>query len=149
MRLLQLSSFAILVSQVAGSKWLDGEQYTNKCGGTTWDVQVSDGSPSAADCSAIVKYMRQRTGGYFLNGLKDDIWNTLKSEGGCGFGLKPKSRGSFYMGGDDVADLIQDSIAQFEKDGKVGVTGVTQCGDETVQWAIYGVPPSPISDVDV
>ncbi|KAK6082233.1 hypothetical protein SCUP234_03760 [Seiridium cupressi] len=139
MRSLSILGLGFLASMATADErgtWLKGDQYANKCGGTTWNQKTSASSPLARDCSAIVDDLAgEETGGVMLSGLRG--LSTVRREGTCHFGVEPHDVGGFYMGRDDMADLIRDAISMWTKDGKVGGGGVTKCGDMEVKWSIY------------
>ncbi|KAH6644936.1 hypothetical protein BKA67DRAFT_541932 [Truncatella angustata] len=140
MLVLQFAAIGLLTSGAkagqARGTWLSGSQYTNKCGDTTWDMGTSATSPLASDCDALVKWMEGGTGGVMLSGLKTDGPNLVHREGSCSFMVTPESAGPFYVGRDDMADLVRDSVARWARDGRVGGGGATRCGDMSITWSV-------------
>ena len=71
----------------------------------------------------------------------------LAQYGTCAFGVDAHggiaSKGAFYVGNEDVRDVIVDSIARFQWDDngeeKVGTRGVMRCQPNgiSVEWGIY------------
>lgn len=115
----------------------------NHCGDSTFENRVSSASPSVADCRQLAENIKS-----------DDTWltwngghTTLVKYGSCAFGVEGEGFSSlknFYVGNEDIRDLIFDSIARFEWEGKVGSRGVVQCQDFSsfaknvkVEWGIF------------
>ncbi|RAK98081.1 glycoside hydrolase [Aspergillus ibericus CBS 121593] len=68
----------------------------------------------------------------------------IASHAGCHFGVeatKTAANVNFKVGGQDVIDLINDAIAPFARDGRIGAKGNMNCNgnikSQPVQWGIY------------
>jgi hypothetical protein len=111
----------------------------NHCGESTFENKSSRGSPTVSDCLQIT---RNIAGG--------GTWRTahgyhrqLVQHGTCAFGVDGDS-GSYLVGNQDIINLINDSVRQFQWKGLVGAKGVMGCQGgsplepaKVVYWGIY------------
>ncbi|KAK8114571.1 hypothetical protein PG999_006640 [Apiospora kogelbergensis] len=129
-----------------GMRKLDGQQYEDKCAGTTWEDKTSNESPLAEDCLKLAKQFENGHYGWFLNGATPDTYAELGHVGTCGFGVEPVVKEgvkatNFFFGAADLHDLVFDATMRFRSQGgRIGATGVTQCDDTTVRWGVYHTP---------
>jgi hypothetical protein len=113
----------------------------NECGPSSFVGNTSGASPKVADCKTIVKNI---SGG--------GRWTTTQGEsrklvsfGTCAFSvhnLHTDPSLVAYVGNRDIIDLINDSIAKFASDGKVGAHGKMKCNGtpgykDGMYWQIY------------
>jgi hypothetical protein len=64
--------------------------------------------------------------------------------GSCAFGVQGQGKNGnvdFYIGAQDIVDIITDSVRQFGGSGKVGAKGVMSCDGtvkgQQVEWGLY------------
>jgi hypothetical protein len=133
-----------------------GGQYTNvanypciphqapsHCQDSTFVDQTSDASPSVSDCMQIVKNIQNTDGDW-------EVENAIGSQhqlvqfGSCAFGVQGQGKNGnvdFYIGAQDIVDIITDSVRQFGGSGKVGAKGVMSCDGtvkgQQVEWGLY------------
>ena len=121
------------------------------CGDTTWAPHISASSPLVSDCEGIAAHHDQKNlKGYYMvrEFYEPGTFQGLFSSGTCNFGIRPKTAKdangiyAWYIGSQDIRDLVIDSIRKFSKGGKVGVEGDMTCtkGESAmdVHWGIYG-----------
>lgn len=134
--------------------WFDhSDAMSNLCGATTWESHPTGSSPLVSDCQAIAAYHKEAThmGYYTVRDFSDPAtFQGLYYSGTCYFGIRPKTPEDakaipyWYIGSQDITDLIHDSIARFGKDGKVSAEGDMSCKNNQigsamgVHWGIYG-----------
>ncbi|EGS19007.1 uncharacterized protein CTHT_0056270 [Thermochaetoides thermophila DSM 1495] len=114
----------------------------NHCGASTFVDQTSNASPLVDHCLQIIRN---------IQGDPTTSWRTstgrhrtIASHATCRFGVESTGSGSniwFDVGGEDVQDLIRDSVRKFARNGKVGAKGVMSCyannGRQQVLWGIF------------
>jgi len=130
------------------SNWVPTEHdalrpLANHCGPSTFIDQTSNASPFANHCLQIVRN---------IQGDKKTSWRiavgrhrTIASHATCHFGVESNGGGNnifFDVGGEDVEDLIRDSVRKFRRsNGRIGAKGVMSCsgsfGREEVLWGIF------------
>ncbi|KAJ6271205.1 putative necrosis-inducing factor-domain-containing protein [Bipolaris maydis] len=107
----------------------------NFCGATTFINNSSGGSPWITDCQT----MFDRIAG-------DGTWvvepqqKRIASWGTCEFGARSVNNVITTIGNEDVRDLTRDSIARFAWQGRVGASGIVDCGTSgsvKVWWGLY------------
>ncbi|KAF7540558.1 hypothetical protein G7054_g1220 [Neopestalotiopsis clavispora] len=141
MQIISLLSLGLLALPTATAQrmtWNDGSRYANKCGQTTWE-RITD-KPSQAlksDCNKIkLKLEAEPAGGAFFSGVKD--FKAILTEGTCTFAVSAKDNGGWYMGRDDMIDLIGDGIARWNKGNDwVAGGGSLRCGEMDAQWRLH------------
>ncbi|KAL8284361.1 hypothetical protein RB597_001601 [Gaeumannomyces tritici] len=98
---------------------------------------TNDDSPSVADCEQIIRNIQGDINTDWTQEVVDKPWRDLKANG-CKFSFRAsKSRGNsaFYVGGQNVIDLIEKSVEDYAKNGKVSASGHMTCGGTAVkQW---------------
>ncbi|EJT73572.1 hypothetical protein GGTG_07428 [Gaeumannomyces tritici R3-111a-1] len=98
---------------------------------------TNDDSPSVADCEQIIRNIQGDINTNWTQEVVDKPWRDLKANG-CKFSFRAsKSRGNsaFYVGGQNVIDLIEKSVEDYAKNGKVSASGHMTCGGTAVkQW---------------
>jgi hypothetical protein len=118
-------------------------QAPNHCQDSTFVDQTSDASPSVSDCMQIVKNIQNTDGDW-------EVENAIGSQhqlvqfGSCAFGVQGQGKNGnvdFYIGAQDIVDIITDSVRQFGGSGKVGAKGVMSCDGtvkgQQVEWGLY------------
>ncbi|EUC40609.1 hypothetical protein COCMIDRAFT_9555 [Bipolaris oryzae ATCC 44560] len=111
------------------------EKRNNFCGATTFINNSSGGSPWIADCQTLFDRIAG-DGTWFVEGPQKRIasWAT------CEFGARSLDGTITTIGNEDVRDLVRDSIARFAWQGRVGASGVVDCGSRggvKVWWGVY------------
>lgn len=105
--------------------------------------ETSGASPLVEDCLQIVKELQEdstKAWDVLLFGH-----HTLKKSGACAFGAEarhlPDGNQHFWLGGQDMIDLIRSAANKFGDGKRMGGKGNMDCdGDnmvEQVQWSIY------------
>ncbi|KAK2758804.1 hypothetical protein FQN54_003496 [Arachnomyces sp. PD_36] len=134
--LLSLSSAASIPTQSlrknAVSSDLTKRESNDYCGDSSFENQTSGGSPLVSDCQQIITNIAG--GGDWSLGM---FQRKIAEHGTCAFGAQVDGTVS-KVGNQDVIDLIQASIDQFQWNGLVGAQGEMNCGYiYDVRWAIY------------
>ncbi|USP82119.1 hypothetical protein yc1106_09393 [Curvularia clavata] len=112
------------------------EKRDNLCGDSTFINNSSGGSPLIADCQTLFDRIAGN-GGWWVSGQQSRVaaWGT------CEFGARTLDGiTNTRIGNEDVRDLIRDSIARFSWQGKVGASGVVDCGSRggaKTWWGVY------------
>lgn len=112
----------------------------NHCGDSVFVNESSDGSPLIADCE-ILRSNIVGGGTWTVNGLSG-FHSDVASYGTCKFTVYQSVAGTwFYIGNEDIRDLIASSIAKFAWNGKVGASGTMDCDteDRPQQWTHWGI----------
>ncbi|KAJ5288624.1 necrosis-inducing factor-domain-containing protein [Penicillium angulare] len=113
-----------------------GASSVNDCGDSTFINQSSGGSPKISDCQQIATNIANGgTWSVESNGAQ----NQLVQYGTCALGVTGDfTIGIFYVGNQDIIDVINESISRFSWNGLVGAEGKMYCeGGSDVTWAIY------------
>lgn len=93
----------------------------NDCGDSTFVNQASDASPWVTDCPKIARNIAGG-GSWTITGTQ----RTLATYGTYKFSVAmPQNMG--YIGNEDIIDLINDSISQYQWEVKVGTKGTMLC----------------------
>ncbi|KAL5337697.1 hypothetical protein BJX70DRAFT_409027 [Aspergillus crustosus] len=118
----------------------------NECEDSTFENETSGGSPLVEDCLQIVKnYENDATTG-FTTPVAGKQHREIGHYGTCAFGvqaLKVDGHATFQTGGQDIIDLIKDSVNKYAWQGKVGAKGTMRCKGtlagkkQDVEWGIY------------
>ncbi|KAK3312158.1 hypothetical protein B0H66DRAFT_578425 [Apodospora peruviana] len=116
----------------------DAVKGLSKCGEYEFDEgSTGADSPSVTDCEQIIRNIQGDTTTDWSQEVVGKPWRDLKA-GGCKFSFRAsKINGNsvFYVGGQNVIDLIEQSVKDFAKDGKVSASGHMTCGGSAVkQW---------------
>jgi len=123
-----------------------GASASGYCGSSTFVNKSSGGSPLVSDCQELA---RQYSSVAKAIEVGTDRGIEVHRYGTCVFGVIQRSPSGFYIGDDDVKDIIRDSIAVFQLNGRVGTEGDMSCtaysttgnrpadGYAPVWWGIY------------
>lgn len=117
----------------------DAVQGLSKCGEYEFDEgnQTNDDSPSVRDCEQIIRNIQGDTTTDWTQEVVGKKWRDLTADG-CKFSFRAsKINGNsvFYVGGQNVIDLIEKSVKDYAKDGRVSASGHMTCGGSAVkQW---------------
>lgn len=108
------------------------------CGGSTFDNQGSDVSPTVSDCQQLIRNIEGDATTDWTHGIVGQ--RMIASYGSCRFGIE-RTGGTggavqFRVGGQDVIDVINDSIRQFGGGGRVGAKGVMPCSSTTTSTTV-------------
>jgi len=116
----------------------------NECGTSTFENETSDASPLVSDCRQIILNIQGTNGKWSPENVNKNT-NTIASYGTCHFDVQSNNPGNgsvdYYVGAQDIIDLINSSVAMYASNGKVGSKGTMTCkGDAasvSVTWGIY------------
>ncbi|EJP62058.1 chitinase-like protein [Beauveria bassiana ARSEF 2860] len=117
----------------------------DRCGDSTFVDQTSGASPLVSDCEMIIKNL-QNGDGHADHEVENAIGkqHQLDQYGSCKFGVQGKGKNGnidFHVGGQDIVDLIRDSIDRFGGSGRVGAKGRMKCDGtvkkQDVEWGLY------------
>lgn len=100
------------------------------CGDSTFENQSSDASPKIEDCQTIITNINGNGGTDWTILVVGKNQRKITSFGSCHFGVeatKVNGNVNFKFGGQDVIDIINDSIKKFGSDGRVGAKGTLSC----------------------
>ncbi|KAJ6140241.1 hypothetical protein N7471_006727 [Penicillium samsonianum] len=114
------------------------------CGDSTFENQTSDGSPLVEDCLIIIKNIQGDASTDYTTLVAGKPHREVAPHGTCAFGVEATSvngNANFVTGGQDVIDIINESVKRFASNGKVGAKGNMVCNgnikDQAVKWGIY------------
>ncbi|KAH8423398.1 uncharacterized protein LDX57_001157 [Aspergillus melleus] len=114
------------------------------CRESTFEDQTSDASPSVEDCLTIIENIEGDASTDYTHQVVGKRHREILAFGSCAFGveaIKVHGNVNFVIGGQNVIDIIRDSIKRFNRDGKVGAKGEMKCNgnikDQPVKWGIY------------
>ncbi|KAK3947971.1 hypothetical protein QBC32DRAFT_246732, partial [Pseudoneurospora amorphoporcata] len=106
----------------------------NNCGDSTFENQTSGGSPSVEDCLQIIKNIEGDGSTEWTVGI--GAQKEIAKAGKCRFGVEAEGvEGSvtYKVGGQDMIDIINESIKQFGGGGKVSAKGYMNCNGNASQ----------------
>ncbi|PGG95335.1 hypothetical protein AJ79_10115 [Helicocarpus griseus UAMH5409] len=122
-------------------KTLSGRDF---CGISTFIDQTSGALPSVEDCLTIVRNIQGDDSSSWQTPVVGKPHRGILEYKSCVFGVEAtKVNGNvwFLVGGQDVIDIINESIARFKQNGKVGAMGTMKCMgnllDQWVEWGLY------------
>ncbi|KAK4246406.1 glycoside hydrolase [Corynascus novoguineensis] len=122
----------------------DVPQGISDCGNSTFEDQTSAASPKVADCLQIIKNIQDDGSTEWTTQVLAKNQREIASFGGCRFGVEATEEtgnADFKVGGQDVIDIINDSIKKFGGSGSVGAKGDMKCNGniklQAVKWGIY------------
>ncbi|KAF5485943.1 Killer toxin subunits alpha/beta [Colletotrichum fructicola] len=115
------------------------------CGESSFENRGSDASPKVEDCKQIIKNIEGDGSTEFTHRITGH--REILDFGSCHFGIE-RTGGTggaveFRVGGQDVIDVINESIKRFGGSGRIGAKGVMPCSGTTagtkvnVEWGIY------------
>lgn len=112
------------------------------CDTSSFENETSGASPSADDCRQIAANIAD-DGDWTVGGY--GVQHQLVQYESCAFGVESSDWTVYKVGNQDIIDLINDSISQYESDGKIGSKGTMKCkhavgGDgntPSVTWGLY------------
>lgn len=118
-------------------------QGVSSCGTSTFVDQTSSASPTVVDCMQLVQNIEGGTGSHEIeNALGEQ--HQIAQYGSCKFGVQGMGKHgniAFYVGDQDIVDIINTSVQKFSWNGLVSAKGMMSCsGDVTgqeVQWGLY------------
>lgn len=114
------------------------------CRDSTFEDHTSGASPSVSDCRQIIRNIEGDAKTEWTHRITGH--REILKYGSCAFGIERTggtgSQVEFMVGGQDVIDIINDSISKYGGGGKVGAKGVMNCKGTTsgrvdVEWGIY------------
>ncbi|PMB64044.1 hypothetical protein BM221_010210 [Beauveria bassiana] len=117
----------------------------DRCSDSTFVDQTSGASPLVSDCEMIIKNL-QNGDGRADHEVENAIGrqHQLDQYGSCKFGVQGKGKNGnidFHVGGQDIVDLIRDSIDRFGGSGRVRAKGRMKCDGtvkkQDVEWGLY------------
>lgn len=113
------------------------------CGTSTFVGQTSGASPTVDDCLQLVRNIEGRPGRHEVENAFGDQ-HQIAEYGSCKFGVQGMGKDgniAYYVGDQDIVDIINESVQRFTWNGLVGAKGTMSCsGDVTgqeVEWGIY------------
>ncbi|KAI9040038.1 uncharacterized protein KD926_008601 [Aspergillus affinis] len=116
------------------------------CKESTFVDQTNGASPFVKDCLTIIKNIEDDYTSEWKTGVLAQPHRKILGYGTCIFGVEAddvKGNVQFWVGGQDVIDIINDVVKDFSKDGRVAAYGKMQCKgnikDQKVKWSIYHV----------
>ncbi|KAM7214753.1 hypothetical protein V8F06_009825 [Rhypophila decipiens] len=115
------------------------------CGNSDFENKTSPGSPLVSDCEQIIRNIEGDGSTQFTHRITGH--REILDSGSCHFGIQ-RTGGTggtveFRVGGQDVIDIINESIKRYGGGGRVGARGVMPCSGVTagtkvnVEWGIY------------
>lgn len=113
------------------------------CGDSTFINKSSEGSPTVADCICVRDYASNNKGSFTINSSDSDdgSYYPVITCGTCRFGVDTSNFFGTSVGNADIRDVMNDAIARFQSNGKIGAEGSMGCDNafETAgtRWAIY------------
>lgn len=120
------------------------QEGTDRCSDSTFVDRTTEASPTVEDC---IKLMKEYRGEYHNWEIENVIGeqHQLIQNGTCKFGIESLDAGNgnagYYIGSQDIVDIINDSIDKFGDSGKVGSKGRMTCDGmvkgQRVQWGLY------------
>jgi hypothetical protein len=116
----------------------------NFCGVSTFVGQTSNASPLSGDCLQIVRNIENDGSTQWEISTAGLAQRAIATAGSCRFGVEATSNQGnavFWVGGQDMRDIIFDALTRFGGGGKVSGYGEMQCngniGHQSVKWGIY------------
>lgn len=117
----------------------------NDCGDSTFVDQTSSASPTVADCLAMIEPHRNTNEEWEVENAIAGNQHQLLGYGTCNFGVQGDGQNGnidYFIGSQDIVDLVTSSIQMFGGSGQVGAKGEMPCNGDTdtpqnVIWGIY------------
>ena len=124
-----------------------GPQLSNLCGASSFYPDTTDASPLVSDCQQLVRNLQAGVAwdsGVFRVESFLEVQHGIANYGTCVFGVQAigtVGNVNFYVGSQDIVDLITNSIGQSTYNGKVGAHGSMPCKgtihNQPVNWGLY------------
>lgn len=116
-------------------------QGVTKCSGYTYEDETTSASPLVSDCKVLMSNIAGTTGTW-TTGIGPQ--RTIPKYGTCKFGVQSvgvTGDVTFNTGSQDVVNIITESIAKYEWEGRVGAKGYMKCdgdaGSQKVKWGLF------------
>ncbi|KAL2167458.1 hypothetical protein VTG60DRAFT_1209 [Thermothelomyces hinnuleus] len=116
----------------------------NNCGDSTFEDQTSAASPKVEDCLQIIKNIQDDGKTEWTIQVLGKNQREIAKFGECRFGVEATEQtgnADFKVGGQDVIDIINDTVKKFGGSGRVGAKGDMSCNGnikgQAVKWGIY------------
>lgn len=113
------------------------------CGSTDIVDQTSDASPKVSDCMQIIKNIEGTDGEWSVEAVVGSH-HQIAEHASCRFGVQAKSvngNAQFFVGAQDIIDIINDSVRQFGGSGRVGTKGTMSCKGsvkgQDIEWGLF------------
>ncbi|KAK6499976.1 hypothetical protein TWF481_010333 [Arthrobotrys musiformis] len=117
----------------------------DKCRDSSFEDRTSGASPLVSDCLQIIRNIEGNAQTEWTHSITGH--RTILQYGSCKFGIE-RTGGTggavqFQVGGQDVIDVINDSVRRYGGNGKVGAEGVMSCVGTTagtrvdVKWGLF------------
>ncbi|KAK8012878.1 chitinase [Apiospora marii] len=125
----------------------DAVKGLSKCGEYEFDEggTVDEDSPSVRDCEQIIRNIQGDTTTDWTQEVVGKKWRHIQADG-CRFSFRASKVGDnivFYVGGQNVIDLIEQSVRDYAKDGRVSASGHMTCGASArKQWTEWKLQKS-------
>lgn len=118
-----------MLSSRSWARWPTWGQGKDRCDDLTFIDQTSNTSPKVSDYEKIIRNIEGDASTEFA--YRTTGHREILSYGSCAFGID-RTRGTggaveFKVSGQDVIDIINDSVKKFGGSGKVGAKGVMPC----------------------
>lgn len=106
--------------------------------------ETNGGSPLVEDCLTIIKNTQNDASTDYATQVIGKDQRELVHFGTCAFGVqatKVNENVNFVTGGQDIIDIINESVKQFGSGGRVGAKGDMGCNGnvetQSVEWGLY------------
>ncbi|KAI1480608.1 hypothetical protein F4774DRAFT_77343 [Daldinia eschscholtzii] len=126
--------------------YAETSQPSDYCGASTFESIASTSPPSATwldSCTSLRTAQLSSPRDFLLADYATDKFNTLLVSDSCSFQIQPAtppSSDQVYVGGIDVADILESAIAASRKaDGSIGVEGSMTCSPGIVRWRMVAI----------
>ncbi|KAK2064092.1 hypothetical protein LY76DRAFT_124204 [Colletotrichum caudatum] len=121
------------------------------CGLSSFAGLTRATSALTADCLALADDAAEEGYLWYAKGFADNTTVLeVRSHGTCSFGIRPPYAdvmygivSGWYVGGEDVAEVVHTAVRDYDAGGLVGATGMMHCtissaSNVDVQWVIFG-----------
>jgi hypothetical protein len=116
----------------------------NFCGDSSFVDQTSNASPKVEDCPQIIRNIQGNGAAQWEHTVIGKKQENIAWSGSCRFGIEATAVNGnikFWVGGQDVIDIINDAVKKFGGGGKVSAYGDMSCNgnikQQDVKWGIY------------
>lgn len=114
----------------------------NDCGASTFTDETTDASPLITDCQQIVAQFTGTQDSWEVEAAVGEQ-HQIVGYGTCNFGVTGTTGTGdvdFYLGAQDIVDIINTSIEMFAWNGFVGASGNMTCqGDVNGDFVVWGI----------